>query len=471
VPVKDQPKAPPHNLDAEQALLGAILLANEAIDRVEFLEPSHFFELGHRRIFESCRTIIASGRTVTVPTLQTYMPDDFAVGQVRAHDYLNNLAGEGTTIANAAEYGKIVYDLAVKRALITLGETLINESLDPKSGLKPDEQIEQAESRLYKIAESGRFDRGFVSFEQATAQTMVMAGNAFQRGGGLSGLPTHLADVDRVMGGLQKSDLIILAGRPGMGKTALGTTIAFNVAERAGEPGNGGVVGFFSLEMSAEQLATRVLADRSEVPSNNIRRGAFGEDEFHRIKDSALKFRSIPLHIDEAGGLSLPQLVARARRLKRQRGLDLVVIDYLQLMRGSNRKNDNRVNEVTEITTGLKSMAKELDVPVLALSQLSRQVESRDDKRPQLSDLRESGSIEQDADVVMFLYREEYYLDMKGPPKEGGEEHHKWLAAKDAAHNVADLIIGKHRHGPTDTVKLHFDPRLTRFANLTKYEG
>lgn len=461
-----QPKIPPHNLDAEQALLGAILLANEAIDRVDFLEAKHFFEPGHQRIFEACRAMIASGRVATVPTLRSYMPNDFEIERVKAHDYLNRLAAEGTTTANAREYGQVVYELAVKRALISLGEQLINDSFDAKVGLKSDEQIEQAESLLYKIAETGRFDRGFVSFESAATQTLDMAARAYQRAGHLSGLPTHLIDVDRVVGGLQKSDLIILAGRPGMGKTALGTTIAFNVAKRAHEPENGGVVGFFSLEMSAEQLATRVLSDHAMVPSSNIRRGMIEEHEFCRIKDRVVEFQKMPLYIDDAGGLSLPQLVARARRLKRQRGLDLIVIDYLQLMRGSSRKqNDNRVQEVTEITTGLKALAKELDVPVIALSQLSRAVEQRDDKRPQLSDLRESGSIEQDADVVMFLYREEYYLDMRQPKENSGDKYHEWLVQKEAAHNRADLIIAKHRHGPTATVTLHFEPEFTRFAN------
>jgi replicative DNA helicase len=338
----------------------------------------------------------------------------------------------------------------------------------------PRDQIEEAERKLYGLAESGRYDGGFQTFSNALTAALEMAAKAYERDGKLSGVATGLHDLDRMMGGLQPSDLIIIAGRPAMGKTSLVTNIAFNIAKAYRgekrpdgtiETVNGGIVGFFSCEMSAEQLATRIIAEQSGVPSYKIRRGDIREDEFHRVSDAVRDMQTIPFYIDQTGGLSIAQLTARARRLKRQRGLDLLVVDYLQLLSGSSRKGENRVQELTEITTGLKALAKELSCPLIALSQLSRQVEARDDKRPQLADLRESGSIEQDADVVMFVYREEYYLKNK-EPKPGTEEHFKWQTEMDQAHGKAEVIIGKQRHGPTGTVQLAFQADVTRFTNL-----
>jgi replicative DNA helicase len=342
--------------------------------------------------------------------------------------------------------------------------------------LTPRTQIEEAERRLYEIAEQGRYEGGFQSFSQALTTAIDTAARAYERDGKLSGVATGMSDLDMKMGGLQSSDLVIVAGRPGMGKTALATNIAFNIAKAyefqvrpdgTHQTKNGGVVGFFSLEMSAEQLATRIIAEQSGVPSYKIRRGDIQDNEFLRISEAAREMQSIPFYIDQTGGISIAQLVARARRLKRQRGLDVLVVDYLQLLSGSKSKGENRVQELTEITTGLKALAKELNAPVIALSQLSRQVENRDDKRPQLSDLRESGSIEQDADVVIFVYREEYYLKNK-EPRMGTEEHIAWQTEMERAHGRAEVIIGKQRHGPTGTVELAFDAEVTRFSNLAR---
>ena len=358
-------------------------------------------------------------------TLKTFVPAALDIAGMSIAQYLARLAAEATTIINAVDYGRTVYDLAIRRELIRIGEDMVNVAFEAPVDFAPREQIEDAEKRLYELAEIGRFGGGFQKFETALTTAIDMAARAYQREGKLSGLATGLKDLDSKMGGLQSSDLIIVAGRPGMGKTALATNIAYNVARAwRGEVQpdghiktvNGGIVGFFSLEMSAEQLATRIIAEQSDIPSSTIRRGGINERDFEKIKDVAVELQHLPFFIDESGGLTVAQLAARARRLKRQKGLDLLVIDYIQLLQGSSRRSqENRVQEVTEITTNLKALAKELNVPIMALSQLSRQVENRDDKRPQLSDLRESGSIEQDADVVMFVFREEYYLSNKEP--------------------------------------------------------
>jgi replicative DNA helicase len=466
----------PHNIEAEQALLGAILINNEAFYRVsDFLEPGHFFERLHQTIFELASSLIRAGKVATPVTLKTFLPADLDVAGLTINQYLARLAAEATTVINAQDYGRTLYDLAIRRSLIVVGEDMVNVAYDAPVDFAPQEQIEDAERRLYELAETGRYDSGFQRFSTALTTAVDMAARAYQRDGHLSGLATGLADLDRLMGGLQASDLVILAGRPGMGKTALATNIAYNVAKHwRGETQpdgriatvDGGRVGFFSLEMSAEQLATRIISEQTGIPSHKIRRGQIETHEFDRIAEAAREMEAMPLFIDETGGLAIAQLSARARRLKRQRGLDLIVVDYIQLLQGSSRRsNENRVQEVTEITTSLKALAKELNVPILALSQLSRQVESRDDKRPQLSDLRESGSIEQDADVVMFVYREEYYLKNK-EPRAGTEEHFKWQAEMEAVHGKADVIIGKQRHGPTDTVALQFKADVTRFSNL-----
>jgi replicative DNA helicase len=468
----------PHNIEAEQALLGAILVNNEAFYRVsDFLEPKHFFEPIHQKIYEICASIIRAGKVATPITLKTFLPPDADVAGLTPPVYLARLAAEATTVINAEDYGRTIYDLATRRDLIRIGEDMVNVAYDAPVDFAPQTQIEDAERRLYELAEIGRYDGGFLRFSEALKDAVDLASRAYQRDGHLSGLATGLIDLDHLMGGLQHSDLVIVAGRPGMGKTALATNIAYNIAvDYRGRPRpdasietvSGGIVGFFSLEMSAEQLATRILSEQTEIPSSRVRRGDISEADFSKLAAAAQTMQSIPLFIDETGGISIAQLSARARRLKRQRGLDVMVVDYLQLLSGSSRRaHEGRVQEVTEITTGLKALAKELHVPILALSQLSRQVEARDDKRPQLSDLRESGSIEQDADVVLFVYREEYYLKNK-EPREGSEEWFKWEADLKAAENRAELIIGKQRHGPTGTVKVSFESQVTRFGNLAR---
>jgi replicative DNA helicase len=477
LPAEPMFRAPPHNIEAEQALLGAILVNNEAFYRIsDFLEPKHFLETIHQRIFELAGGLIRAGKLATPVTLKTFLPTELDIAGLTVNQYLARLAAEATTIINAEDYGRTVYDLSIRRDLITIGEEMVNLAFDAPVDATPQSHIEDAERKLFELAETGRYESGFQRFAQALTTAVDMAAHAYQRDGGLSGMATGLTDLDSKMGGLQKSDLVILAGRPGMGKTALATNIAYNVAKAfaqgdvrpdgSRETVNGGVVGFFSLEMSAEQLATRIISEQTGIPSNKIRRGAIGETDFERIKDVSIELQSLPFYVDETGGLSIGQLAARARRLKRQRGLDLLVIDYVQLLQGSTRRSsENRVQEITEITTRLKALAKELNVPVVALSQLSRQVESREDKHPQLSDLRESGSIEQDADVVLFVYREEYYLTNK-EPRPGTADHDKWLTEMDAVHGKAEVIIGKQRHGPTGTVSLQFDAEVTRFANL-----
>jgi len=470
----------PHNVEAEQALLGAILVNNEAFYRVsDFLEATHFHEPLHARIFEICAALVRAGKLATPVTLKTFLPSDLDIAGLTGPQYLARLAAEATTIINAQDYGRAIYDLSVRRDLIRIGEEIVNEAYDAPVEASPQDQIEQAEKRLYEIAETGRYEGGFLRFGEALVEAVDMASRAFQREGHLSGIASGLDDLDHQMGGLQPSDLVILAGRPGMGKTALATNIAYHIAanyrgqtraDGSTETLSGGIVGFFSLEMSAEQLATRILSEQTEIPSYKVRRGDISEAEFNKLAAASQSMQAIPLYIDDTGGVSIAQLVARARRLKRQRGLDFMVVDYLQLLSGSSKKaSEGRVQEITEITTGLKALAKELQVPIMALSQLSRQVESRDDKRPQLSDLRESGSIEQDADVVMFVFREEYYLKNK-EPKPGTEEWFKWEIEMKAAENTAEVIIGKQRHGPTGTVKVHFEPQFTRFSNLAREE-
>jgi replicative DNA helicase len=465
----------PHNIEAEQALLGAILVNNDAFDRVsDFLLSEHFSEELHRRVYEIASQLIRAGKLATPITLKTFL-GEHDLGGITIPQYLARLAAEATTVINAEDYGRTIYDLALRRQLILIGEDIVNAAYDAPVAASPRDQIEDAERKLYSVAESGRYDGGFQRFSDALTTAVDMAAKAWERDGRLSGIATGLTDLDHKMGGLQASDLVIVAGRPGMGKTALATNIAFNIAKAYEfEPRadgshatvNGGVVGFFSLEMSAEQLATRIISEQAGVASYKIRRGDITEEDFHHIAEAARDIQSIPFYIDQTGGLSIAQLTARARRLKRQRGLDVLVIDYLQLLSGSKAgRSDNRVQEMTEITTGLKALAKEMNVPVIALSQLSRQVESRDDKRPQLSDLRESGSIEQDADVVMFVFREEYYLKNK-QPREGTEEFLNWQSDMERVHGRAEVIIGKQRHGPTGTVELAFEAEMTRFSNL-----
>ena len=469
-------RSAPHNIEAEQSVLGAILVNNDAFYRVsDFLEPKHFYEPIHQTIYETSASLIRMGKIATPVTLKTFLPAETDLGGMTVGQYLARLAAEATTIINTQDYGRTIYDLSLRRDLIGIGEDMVNVAYDAPVDFLPRAQIEDAERRLYELAETGRYDGGFQRFAQALTVAVDMAAKAFQRDGKLSGIATGLRDLDTKMGGLQPSDLIIIAGRPGMGKTSLATNIAYNIArahraelqaDGTMKTVNGGIVGFFSCEMSAEQLATRIIAERTGISSSSIRRGGISEADFEKIRDYSIELQSLPFYVDETGGLSISQLTARARRLKRQRGLDLMIVDYLQLLSGSTRRaQEGRVQEVTEITTSLKALAKELNVPVIALSQLSRQVENRDDKRPQLSDLRESGSIEQDADVVMFVFREEYYLANK-EPRAGTPEYEKWQLDMSLVHGKAEVIIGKQRHGPTGSVELHFDASVTRFGDL-----
>ena len=477
-PVEDKSfRLAPHNVEAEQALLGAILLNNDAFYRVsDFLDPEHFYEPIHRDIYELAGKIIRAGKSADPTTIKTHLPDQL-LPDVTMAQYLARLAAEATTVLNAADYGQAIYDLAIRRSLILVGEEMVQVAYESDVEQTPNKQIEKVEGELFQLAEKGRYDGGFQNFSSALSASIQMAGEAYQRDGGLSGIATLLDDLDRQMGGLQRSDLIILAGRPAMGKTSLVTNIAFNVAKSWQsevqadgniKTTNGGVVGFFSLEMSSEQLATRILAEQAEVSSSDIRRGRIHDSQFSKLVDVSNMMSKLPLYIDDTGGISVAQLAARARRLKHQKGLDCLIVDYLQLLSGSSKaSSQNRVQELTEITTTLKALAKELEVPIIALSQLSRQVESRDDKHPQLADLRESGSIEQDADVVLFVYREEYYLKNK-EPKEGTPEHIAWQGEMEKVHGKAEVIIAKQRHGPTGTVQLSFEAQFTRFGNLAR---
>ncbi len=468
----------PNNIEAEQALLGAVLVNNDAFYRVsDFLKSQHFYEPLHRKIYEVSAELIRMGKMANPVTIKTFLPADEKVGDMTVAHYLARLAAEAVNVINAGDYGRAIYDLATRRALITVGEDMVNIAYDAPVDMAPQEQIEDAERRLFELAETGRYDGGFESFTDAVKTAVDLANAAFMRDGHLSGVATGLRDLDKKMGGLQASDLIIIAGRPGMGKTSLATNIAHNIAS-VYEPAqqadgsfkakNGGVVGFFSLEMSSEQLATRIISEQTEIPSSKIRRGEITETDFEKLVACSQMMQKIPLFIDQTGGISIAQLAARARRLKRQRGLDVIVIDYIQLMQGSSaRASQNRVQEITEITTGLKALGKELGVPIIALSQLSRQVESRDDKRPQLSDLRESGSIEQDADVVLFVFREEYYLKNR-EPKPGTPEYVQWENDMNAMRGKAEVIVAKQRHGPTGSVSLGFQAEFTRFFDLAE---
>ena len=472
----------PVSLDAEQAILGAILFDNEIFYRVSvFLKPEHFFDPVHQLIFEAAGDLINSGRLGSPVTIDTYLANKQGYIDAGGKRYLETLAANVPSTSGATDYAKIVFDLSVCRGLMSIGSEMAERAKIATLEDSPSQQLQDAEQALYKLAETGKYGGGFKTFRAAITEAIELANAAVKRDGGLAGVSSGLRDFDRMLGGLHPSDLIILAGRPSMGKTSLATNIALNAAKAhktERQPDGtmktveGAVVGFFSLEMSAEQLATRIIAEVAEVSSSAIRRGEVDQEQFDKIYHAARELEKLPLHIDDTGGLSIAQLAARARRLKRQHGLNLLVVDYLQLLTGSGRRNDGRVQEITEISQGLKTLAKELDVPVIALSQLSRQVEAREDKRPQLSDLRESGSIEQDADVVLFVYREKYYLGRQ-EPREGTEEHMKWLARLDEVGDTAEVIIGKQRHGPIGKVDLHFEEKFTKFSDLVtdRYGG
>ncbi|GAA6192107.1 replicative DNA helicase [Phaeobacter sp. NW0010-22] len=469
------PDTMPHSVEAEQQLLGAILTNNDLYDRVaSVITSQHFYDPVHARIYEVAAARIAKNALASPVTLKAFMADDAGLNEIGGAAYLVNLAGASISAFAVRDYAQMIYDLAIRRELIRLGRDISDKAGRVDVASEPKEQIVEAEQQLYKLSEQGQTESGFKSFLKAVTEAVNVTNEAYQRGGGMAGISTGLADLDKQLGGLHPSDLLILAGRPSMGKTSLATNIAFNVAKAYkrgikpdGSEGavDGGVVGFYSLEMSAEQLAGRILSEASEISSHKIRQGDMTEGEFRRFVNAAKDLEACPLFIDDTPALPIAQLAARARRLKRTHGLDLLVIDYLQLCRGT---AENRVNEIGEISMGMKAIAKELQIPVVALSQLSRQVENREDKRPQLSDLRESGSIEQDADVVMFVYREEYYKEREKPGDHELDKMEEWKAAMERLHAKAEVIVGKQRHGPIGTVELSFEAQFTRFGNLAK---
>jgi len=468
----------PHNIEAEQALLGALLVNNDVYDRVTAtVQAAHFFDPVHARIFEVAGERIRRNALATPVTLKAFFEDDAGLKELGGAAYLARLAGAAISLFAARDYARLIYDLAIRRDLILIGQEIAEKATRMEVDSEPRDQIVEAEQALYQLGEQGKVDKGFQSFRSAVIDAVQIANAAYLREGGLAGLSTGLVDLDKRLGGLHPSDLLILAGRPSMGKTSLATNIAFNIAKAYkkgtkpdGSEGaiEGGVVGFFSLEMSSEQLAARILSEAARIPSHQIRHGDMTEEEMRRFIEAAKALETCPLFIDDTPALPISTIAARARRLKRQHGLDVLVIDYLQLARPASSRSEGRVQEVSEITQGLKAIAKELNVPVIALSQLSRAVESREDKRPQLSDLRESGSIEQDADVVMFVFREEYYKEREKPGDHDIEAMVKWKDAMSALHGKAEVIIGKQRHGPIGTIDLAFEGEFTRFSNLVR---
>ena len=475
-------RSPPHNFEAEKALLGAIFANNNAYDRVsDFLRPRHFADPIHGRIYEATSKLIERGQIADPITLNNFFEQDGSLSDMGGTQYLAELAASMVNLINAGEYGRAIYDLHLKRMLIDLGETVVNRAFSPDVDDLAMHQIEEAEQTLYDLATTGEFEGGFQAFKSSIITAIEMAEAAHKRDGKIAGVATGLRDIDTMMGGLHPSDLVILAGRPSMGKTALATNIAFNAAydykfeiDEAGDKKttDGAVVGFFSLEMSSEQLAARILSEQTEIASDKMRRGTLSNDEFDRLVVASQQLHGLPIFIDDTPAMSVSMLRTRARRLRREHGLGLIIVDYLQLMESSTR-TDNRVQEIAEITRGLKTLAKELNVPVLALSQLSRAVEQREDKRPQLSDLRESGTIEQDADVVSFIFRESYYLERAEPmqrqdesPDKFAERFDRWETRLNEVRHHSEVIVAKQRHGPTGSVKLFFDGMFTRFGDL-----
>jgi replicative DNA helicase len=476
------PQALPQNVEAEAALLGALMIDNRLVEDVQLkLRPDHFFEPLHGRIYESILRMTDANRVANPVTLKPMFDGDEAMKEVGGPAYLAQLTGSGAAIIGARDFAAQIYDLALLRALVGVGRDLVEGALDTSEEIAPLEQIEKAETELYKVAEEGGAEGKAKSFAEATKEALQMAERALNSGGHLSGLTTGLEAMNSKIGGLHRSDLIIVAGRPGMGKSSLATNMAFAAAQRflrdqedgiAPEKGAGAPVALFSLEMSADQLATRILAEQSGITAENLRMGRITQHEFRDLARAAAELQSLPLYIDDTPGLTIAALRTRARRLKRQKGIGMVIVDYLQLLQGTGRNNnDNRVNEISEISRGLKTLAKELDVPVVGLSQLSRAVEQREDKRPQLSDLRESGSIEQDADIVLFIYREDYYLKAVEPDFPLPEEVEKqakyeaWKEKYDPVAGRAEIIVAKQRHGSTGIVRVRFDGRTTKFSD------
>jgi len=453
----------PNNIEAEQSVIGSILVSNEIFDEINMIVSSkNFYDPMHQKIFSAIEKLIYSGMLANPITLKNYFENE--KDEINVPDYLVKITKFSTSSRQAIEYSKLIYDLFVKRELIKISENVIDSA--KLNDLDKDGQsiIENFEKSLFDLAEKGSFSSSLVKFDEAMKMTIEMASNAYKNDEGLVGVPTGLRDLDDRLGGLHKSDLLIIAGRPSMGKTALATNIAFHAAKKIQEDGRKSTIAFFSLEMSSEQLSTRILAEQSRIKSNDIRRGRISEEQFDKFIETSKNISELPLYIDETPAISIAALSNRARRIKRLYGLDMVVVDYIQLMRAANFR-EGRVQEISEITQGLKALAKELSVPVLALSQLSRAVESRDIKKPQLSDLRESGSIEQDADVVMFVYREAYYLE-KLEPRPATVEHAEWQSKMNEVSNLAEIIIGKQRHGPTGNIMLEFEAMFTKFKDI-----
>ena len=460
--IKNNFKELPNNIEAEQSVIGSILLTNEIFDELNtIISNKNFYDPMHQKIFSAIESLIYKGMLANPITLKNYFENE--KDEINVPEYLVKITKFSTSTRQAIEYSKIIYDAYVRRELIKISENTIDVAKLNDLNNTGQSIIENSEKLLFDLAEKGSFNSSLVKFDEAMKLTIEMASNAYKNEEGIVGVPTGLRDIDEKLGGLHQSDLVIIAGRPSMGKTALATNIAFNAANKLQQNGKKSSVAFFSLEMSSEQLSTRILAEQSRIKSNDIRRGRISEEQFDKFIETSKNISELPLFIDETPAISIAALSNRARRIKRIYGLDLVVIDYIQLMRAVNTK-DGRVQEISEITQGLKAIAKELSVPVLALSQLSRAVEQRDDKKPLLSDLRESGSIEQDADVVMFVYREAYYLERK-EPRPATVEHAEWQAKMNEVSNLAEVIISKQRHGPTGSVPLEFEAMFTKFRD------
>jgi replicative DNA helicase len=461
--VKDQFKELPNNIEAEQAVIGSILVSNDIFDEINTIINSiNFYDPMHQKIFEAVESLIYKGMLANPITLKNYFEDE--KDDLNVPEYLVKITKFSTSVRQAIEYSKIIYDMFVRRELIKISEQTIDNAKLNDLDSNGQTIIENSERLLFDLAEKGSFNSSLVKFDEAMRQTIEMASAAYKNEEGIVGVPTGLRDLDDKLGGLHQSDLVIIAGRPSMGKTSLATNIAFNAAQKLQDSGKKSTIAFFSLEMSSEQLSTRIISEQARISSDYIRRGKITDDQFDKFLETSKNIADLPLYIDETPAISVAALSNRARRIKRLFGLDMILVDYIQLMRGTTFNKDGRVQEISQITQGLKAIAKELAVPVVALSQLSRQVEQRDDHKPQLSDLRESGSIEQDADVVMFVYREGYYLQRK-EPREATVEHAEWQAKMNEVAHLAQIIIGKQRHGPIGNVTLEFEERFTKFKD------
>ena len=466
--VQDSSKQMPCNIEAEQALIGSILVSNEIYDEITLIVNSKkFFDPMHAKIFDTVEMLIAKGLLANPVTLKNYFQNDEGLKELGGQEYLVKITKFSTTsVKQVIDYANIINEMHIRRELIRISETVLNDATsNDEIATTGEKLIQDAEKSLFDLAERGHFNQSFLKFENALQQTINMAKNAYQNEEGIVGVPTGLTDLDSRLGGMHKQDLLIVAGRPSMGKTALATNIAYHAAKNIEKKELKSTVAFFSLEMSAEQLSTRILSEQSRIRSNDIRRGKVSEKEYEKFIETSKNIYNLPLYIDETPAITISSISNRSRRIKRLFGLDLIVVDYIQLMRAGNRKYDGRVQEISEITQGLKALAKELNVPVLAVSQLSRAVEQRDDKKPQLADLRESGSIEQDADVVMFVFREAYYLERKEPSL-GSIEHAEWQQKMDEVSRLADIMISKQRHGPTGNVRVEFEAMYTKFKDL-----